>query len=117
MLYEHVKNGVLQYAQTEIINKAQGSTKFLLYTGLVLLSPKLDEMYKQYKDNAVVLALDIIKDNDDIDVDKLYMAMKEAINNVGKFELMGVVFNHEDVESLYRHIKKQGGVSYETQAS
>lgn len=116
MIYAQVKEGILQYAQNEIINKAQGPAKFLLYTGLSLISPKLDEMYQQYKTNPLIKSLDIIKDNDEIDVDKLYTAMKNAINKVGKFEFMGVIFNSNDVDLLYNHIRNQGGGAHETQA-
>lgn len=107
MTYHTVKEGILEYVHHEIVDKAHGTNKFLLYTGLALLTPKLDEMYHQYKAHPVIKALEIIHDDDHIDVDKLYTAMKQAITHVGKFEFMGIIFDHNDVDSLYSHIKTQ----------
>lgn len=107
MTYHTVKEGVLEYVHHEIINKAQGTNKFLLCTGLALITPKLDEMYQQYKEHTLIKSLGIIQDNDNIDVDKLYSAMKQAINNVGKFEFMGIIFDNNDIDSLYSHIQTQ----------
>lgn len=105
MTYLNVKNGLLNYIHQEIIEKAQGTNKFLLCAGVALLTPKLDEMYHQYKEHPVIKALGVIHDNDHIDVDVLYDAMKHAINKVGKVELMGIIFNSSDIDSLYSHIK------------
>lgn len=118
MFFSQVKEGIIEYAQTEIINKAEGPMKFVLYTGIALLTPKLDEMYEQYKHNPVIKALGIVKDNDEIDMPVLYRAMKEAIRKVERFEYMGIIFNEQDVDILYRNIvRHQGGGNNETQTN
>jgi hypothetical protein len=119
MFFNQVKEGIIEYAQTEIINKAEGPMKFVLYTGVALLTPKLDEMYAQYKQHPVIKALGVIKENDEIDVPILYNAMKDAIKKLERFELMGVIFNEQDVDILYRNIMRHqgGGESNETQTN
>ena len=116
MFYDQVKEGVLKYVQSEVINKAEGPMKFVLYTGVALATPKLDEMYKQYKHHPVIKALEIIKENDEIDTNALHIAMKQAISQVGRFEFMGIIFNAQDVDMLFKYIN-QGGMNYETQTS
>lgn len=104
-MYRNVKEGLLEYLQKEVLDKAQGTNKFLLYTGFALLTTRMDEMFHQYKNHPVLKALDIVKENDQIDVDCLYTAMKHAISKVGTFEIMGIIFNDHDVDALYSHIK------------
>lgn len=119
MFFNQVKEGIIEYTQTEIINKAEGPMKFVLYTGVALLAPKLDEIYTQYKQHPVIKALGIIKENDEIDVSILYNAMKDAIKKLEKFEFMGIIFNEQDVDILYRNIMRHqvGGENNETQIS
>lgn len=116
MFFSQVKEGVIKYAQNEIINKAEGAMKFVLYTGVALAVPKLDEMYNQFKTHPILKALDVIKPNDEIDTDKLHLAMKQAISQIGRFEYMGIIFNAQDIDNLFKYIN-QGGVKYETQAN
>ena len=118
MFFNQVKEGILNYVQTEIVNKAEGPMKFVIYTSVALVSPKLDEMFEQYKNHPVVTALGIIKNNDEIDVEILYRAMKDSINKLGRFEFMGIIFSPQDVDLLYKHILQvKGGVSNETQTN
>ena len=116
MFFSQVKEGLLNYIQNEIISKAEGPMKFVLYTGVALATPKLDEMYNQYKHNPVIKTLDIIKDNDEIDVQALHKAMRHAIVKMERFEFMGIIFNVNDVDNLFKYINQvQGGVTNERQ--
>lgn len=104
MFFKQVKEGLLNYIHNEIVNKAEGPMKFVIYTGVALFTPKLDEMFHQYKNHPVIKATGIIKDNDEIEMATLYRAMKDAIKKVERFEFMGIIFNEQDVDVLYRHI-------------
>lgn len=104
MFYNQVKEGLISYVQNEIIHKAEGHMKFVLYTAVALMVPKLDEMYHQYKKHPVIEALGLISENDEIDVGALYQAMKDAMHKLGKVEFMGIIFNASDVETLYKYI-------------
>ena len=106
MKFNHVKEGILKYIHDEVVSKAEGPMKFIMYTGIALAVPKLDLMYEQYKNHPLITALEIIKD-DEIDIDVLYTAMKEAMNKVEKVEYMGIIFNAQDVDMIYNCIVKQ----------
>lgn len=106
MKFKHIKEGILNYIHEEVVSKADGPMKFIMYTGIALAVPKLDLMYEQYKNHPLITALELIKD-DEIDIEALYTAMKEAMNKVDKVEYMGIIFNEQDVDMVYNHIMKQ----------
>ena len=106
MTFNQVEVGIINYINNEIAIKAQGPMKFIIYTGMALGTPKLEEMFIQYKGHPIIKALGIIGEDDEIDIDKLYTAMKKAISKVDTFEYMGIRFNERDVDSLYNYIRK-----------
>lgn len=106
MTFNQVEVGIVNYINNEIAIKAQGPMKFLIYTGMALGTPKLEEMFVQYKSHPMIKALGVIDESDDIDIDKLYSAMKKAISKVDTFEIWGIRFNERDVDSLYNYIRK-----------
>ena len=55
--------------------------------------------------NPIILQLDIIDENGDIDIDILEDVMHKAMEKTGKFEFMGIIFNDDDVSSLFKHIR------------
>ena len=55
--------------------------------------------------NPIILQLDIIDENGDIDIDTLEDVMHKAMEKTGKFEFMGIIFNDDDVSSLFKHIR------------
>lgn len=99
-----VEQGLLAYINNELIAKATGTTKFLLYAGVALATPKMEEMFNQYKDNSIIQALEIVRGDGTINVDALYNAMKHAMNKMGTVEYMGIKFNSDDVDKLYNYI-------------
>lgn len=76
----------------------------LLYAGVALATPKMEEMFNQYKDNSIIQALEIVREDGTINVDALYNAMKHAMNKMGTVEYMGIKFNSDDVDKLYNYI-------------
>lgn len=101
-----VELGLLDYINKELAPKATGIQKFLMYTGASLGAGKLEQMFHQYKDHPVMKALDVVSDTEDIDIDKLYTAMKQAIKQVGKVEFMGILFDEKDIDTIYKYLKK-----------
>lgn len=104
MTIAQLEVGLTNYINDEIVTKAPGHIKFLIYTGMAVVAPKFEDMYNQYKDNSLMHSLGIIHEDGEIDVDMLYRAMKDAIKKMGKVEFMGIIFREDDVDKLYQHL-------------
>ena len=106
MTFNQIETGLMKYIQNEIAAKAQGPMKFIIYTGTFLGTIRFEEMFNQYKDHPLIKSLGVIGENEEIDVETLYSAMKRAMETIGTFEYMGIKFNMSDVDSLYNYIRR-----------
>lgn len=105
MKLSQLQIGMANYIQTEIADKATGVKKFTVYAGTFLILAKIEKITNVLMQNPIILQLDIIDENGDIDIDTLEDVMHKAMEKTGKFEFMGIIFNDDDVSSLFKHIR------------
>lgn len=106
---EQVVNGIIKYADAEVINKLPTSGKWIVGTGIGLASNKVANVIEVLKENAVVRMLGIIDDSGCIDVDALTASMKASADKYGKLTvevpLVGrMSFTASDIDTLRNHI-------------
>lgn len=106
---DQVVNGIIRYADAEVMSKLPTSGKWVMGTALVLASNKIPLVIETLKENPIVNMLGIVDDNDNIDVDSLMMAMKKAADQYGsvtlEVPLVGkLMFSGEDIDHLKAYI-------------
>lgn len=106
---DQVVNGIINYADNEIMAKLPTSGKWIVGTAIGLASNKATHMIDSLKDNMVVKALDVIDDDGMIDVDALISAMRSSADRYGKLTvevpMIGrLSFTASDVDSLRSYI-------------
>lgn len=106
MKLQEIEIGILDYVNNEIAPKANGLTKFLIYSGTALGTVKLENLIGKYK--PLMLQLGIMNTDGDIDIEALYQAAKTGIQNSGSFTAMGIIFDESDIDNLYKYIKEGG---------
>lgn len=100
---DSVKIGLLNYIEREIISKLPSTKQFVASIGIALV---YDKMFDNYLNHTFVKMMDIIDENDMVDIGKIYDVAKTEIRKVGKIEVMGVIFNEVDIDTLYEEINK-----------
>lgn len=101
---EQVEQGILNYLKREIADKADGILKFVIYTGMNMPNFRIRPIIESYRDNELVKLSGIFSDENHIDINKLYQAAKQAMQQCHHVEYMGIKFNSEDVDKLYHYI-------------
>lgn len=101
-----IELGTAEYIQQEIASKATGPLKFLIYTGTFLGASMLEKNVQKY--SGLLKQMEVLNDQGDIDIDKLYNAAKQGIQKSGSFEYKGIIFSENDIDKLYSFIKRRG---------
>lgn len=104
-----VVQGIINYADNEIMNKLPTSGKWIVGTVIGLGSGKIANIIEELKGNRMVRMLEIVDDSGDIDVDALASAMHNAAERYGKLTLdvpmIGQMsFSSADIDELRRYI-------------
>lgn len=98
-----ISKGIATFIEQELIVHGNGKQKFVMYFLIPQIPRKVEELFRQYKDN--MLISDFIKP-EGIDIESLYRTSKEAINKSGSVELLGIILNEQDVDKLYGYITR-----------
>ena len=98
---QQVQTGVAKYIENEIAKKATGFKKFSIYFIMPQIVSKIASIGASDND-MVKIYLD---ENGNVKLDDLYATAKDAIRRSGQFELYGIIFNENDVDSVYSYIK------------
>lgn len=111
---EQVKKGVLYYIESDILPHLTGAKKFGFAAYVSLASENVVSIAEKYKSHPAVSVLNIVSDNGDVDIDKLYSAVTDIIKNGEKMKIdipfIGeLTIDRSDIEKLYRYIK--GGIT------
>ena len=106
--YKKVLQGVINYADAELIAPLNGSAKaWGIGIALGIAAKRADTAFATLKENPVLTALGLI-DGEMIDVDAVYaeaLRMAQKGSATIDIPIIGpVTFKANDVESLYRHI-------------
>ena len=87
------------YIEQELVPKAGGLQKVMLYMALPVIRVQTPQMVRQYA--PALKLLDGLTDDGMIDLDKMYPALKDAVHKAGKVPVMGIIFDETDVDKLY----------------
>jgi hypothetical protein len=98
-----ISKGLITFIEQELIIKATGKQKFIMYFLIPQIPHKVEQLFDQYKENIILNTF--IKD-DGIDLEELYYATKSAIQKSGSLELFGIIFNENDIDKLYGYISR-----------
>lgn len=106
---EQVINGIINYADAEVMGKLPTSGKWVMGTAIGLATNKAGNVIDTLRDNMIVKMLGIVDEEGNVDVDTLISAMKDAANKYGKLvvevPLVGkLTFATSDIDSLRNYI-------------
>lgn len=106
---EQIINGLLNYADTEVMTKLPTSGKWVMGTAIMLASNKIPIIVDNLKESPVVKMLGIVDEEDNIDADALINAMRSASEKYGSMTLdvplVGrLTFNSNDIERLKTYL-------------
>lgn len=87
------------YIEQELVPKAGGLQKVMLYMALPVINAQTPQMVQQYA--PALKLLDGLTDDGMIDLDKMYPALKDAVHKAGKVPVAGIIFDESDVDKLY----------------
>lgn len=107
--YSKVIQGLLAYADAEIVSKLNGSLKAWMIGGaLEIIAGSADGVYRTIQSIPMIDSLGVI-DGENIDVDRLYATLRKQAQRspaTVNIPLVGpITFTAADVDALYRHIK------------
>lgn len=103
-----VKNGIVKFLDTEVINKLPGWKSWVFGAGAIIMLSKIDTVIAQIKEHPVVKTMGVIE-GDMVDVETLHSAFRKQAQTVGAVEIsipmignlrMGI----EDIDKLYNFI-------------
>lgn len=98
-----ISKGLITFIEQELIIKATGKQKFIMYFLIPQIPQKVEQLFDQYKENMIINTF--IRDGG-IDLDELYNTSKSAIQKSGNLELFGIIFNESDIDKLYGYISR-----------
>lgn len=103
-----VANGANQYIKTEIVEKLTDWRKWVIGAGAEMLVGNITGVFNKVKVHEIVKLLNVIDENDNIDVDKLYRHfLNQARSGSITFNVPMIgpmTLNDSDVEKIYRCI-------------
>lgn len=107
---EQVIQGLINYADNEVMNKLPTSGKWVMGTAIGLAANNATEVIDTLSSNAIVKMLGIIDDNGMIDVDALIDAMRSSADRYGNLTvevpIVGkLTFSSADVDSLRSYMR------------
>ena len=106
---DQVMMGLTKFIDNEILTKINGWQKWVIGTGLGIVTTKMENVFNSLKNNELVKMLELIDDNDHINVDAIYNElMKQAQREPITIDLPmlgALTLKEQDVMSLYNYIK------------
>ncbi len=83
--FDNFSSAVCKYMDTDIINKAPRNRRLLLGVAVMATPSFLEKKAKEYKQ--LLLALNVMDEDNNIDVDSLESVGTELINKYGSYQL------------------------------
>lgn len=107
--YSRVIQGLMEYADAEILSKLNGSLKaWMIGAVLEAIGGSAERVYRQIQSIPMIDTLGII-DGENVDIDRLYAILRKQAQRgpaTEKIPIIGpITFSAADVDALYRHIK------------
>ena len=106
--YSKVINGVLAYADNEIIGKLNGSIKaWGIGIAMGILGKRAEQIFAELRQNPMLVSLGLVN-GEMIDIEAVYaeaLKMAQKGSATVNIPMLGAItFGQSDVESLYRYI-------------
>lgn len=107
---EQVMQGLINYADNEVMGKLPTSGKWVAGTAIYLASNKAQQVINMLSENTIVKMLGIIDENGMVDTDALLTAMKSSADRYGNLTvdvpMIGrLTFSSADVEHLGTYLR------------
>ena len=107
--YTKVVQGLMAYADAEILSKMGGSLKaWMIGVFLDLIGGSAENVYRWVQSIPLIDPLHVI-DGENVDVDRLYALLRKRAQNgpaTENIRFVGpITFTTADVDALYRYIK------------
>lgn len=93
-----------QYLERELVPKATGLQKVMLYMTMTVISAQSQALVEKY--TPILSVLGALSDDGMIDLDVLYPQLKDAVHKAGKIPVLGIIFDESDVDKLYASAKQ-----------
>ena len=108
---EQVKTGLMKYIDVDVLPHLNGFKKVGLGVYAALAADNAAQMAMQYKNHPAVAVLNIVDENGNVDIDRLYNTAIPLFSNGQKqsinIPLIGeYLFDRGDIEKIYRYIKE-----------
>lgn len=106
---ENIVNGVIKYIDTEIMPHLSGVKKIGLATYVGLAVPNANAMFEKYSKNTAIDILNVIDEQNNIDIDKIYRAVIPMFAD-GHKEIIKIPLitefkiDRNDIEMMYKYI-------------
>ena len=106
-----VIEGLKEFFDEELVMKVNGIGKWIIGAGLSMFMENAAQTFNELKENPLIKSLNIIDNEDRIDIEKLYSALREQANKMGAVSfhvpMIGTMtIRTEDLDHIYADIKK-----------
>lgn len=112
---QQAKNGILKYIETDVLPHMSGMGKLGMGMYIGLASGNVENIIMKYKDHPAVKILDVIDDEENVDVDRMYAAAEPMFANGQKVPIMIKIpllgelgelkLDKSDLDKIYRLMK------------
>lgn len=107
---EQVKAGLVKYIDNDVLPHLTGMKKIGLGVYTALAAENVSAIISRYKTHPAVAVLDVIDDQENVDIDRLYQAIYPMFQG-GEKQVISIPFigdmtiDRTDLDRLYRYIK------------
>lgn len=104
-------NGLIQYADNEVINNLPTTGKWVLGAGLGIASSKVNDIVSTLNDSPLAKSLGIVDEDGMYDVGLMADHLKQSASRYGKMTIQlpvigKLTFSEADVDSLRSYIER-----------
>ena len=106
---DQVLNGIMNYADHEVLQKLPTSGKWILGTGIGVMGAKANNVVVSLQNNSLVKTLGVVDEHGMWDVECVMREMKEAAEKYGKVTMKipflgDISFDASDIDVLKSYI-------------
>lgn len=107
---QQVQSGIVQYAKNDVMPHLEGGRRLAFGIAVELAANNIANTILKYKDHPFISMLNVMDENNEIDIDRVYAAASPMFENGQKHVIHLPFFgdmkvDRTDLESLYRYMK------------
>lgn len=104
-------NGIVNYADNEVINNLPTSGKWLLGAGMGIMTAKVNDMVDSLLNNAMIKTMGIVDDEGMFDIDLIASNLRNSASKYGRMTIQiplvgNLTFSESDIDSLRSYIER-----------